>query len=43
MVILADLMDRVASAPDDEANLKKVREEVLELCRAFPLYGGWEL
>jgi len=43
MAVLADLMDRVASAPDDEVNLKKVKEEVLELCRAFPLYGGWEL
>jgi len=43
MAVLADLMDRVASAPDDEVNLKKVKEEVLELCRAFPLYGGWGL
>ena len=43
MAVLVDLMDRVASAPDDEVNLKKVKEEVLELCRAFPLYGGWEL
>jgi len=40
---LADWMDQVASSIDDEKTLKRVREEVRELCREFPLYGGYEL
>jgi len=40
---LADWMDQVASKPDDEKTLKRVREEVRELCREFPLYGEYEL
>jgi glycine hydroxymethyltransferase len=40
---LADWMDQVASKPDDEKTLKRVREEVRALCREFPLYGEYEL
>jgi glycine hydroxymethyltransferase len=40
---LADWMDQVASKPDDEKTLKRVREEVRELCREFPLYREYEL
>ena len=32
------LMDRILSAPDDEAVQHAVREEVRSLCEAFPLY-----
>jgi len=40
---LADWMDQVASNIDDDKTLKRVREEVRELCREFPLYGGYDL
>jgi len=40
MKVIADWMDRVANAVDDEKALSKVREEVKELCRAFPIYEG---
>ncbi|HOM25286.1 MAG TPA: serine hydroxymethyltransferase, partial [Thermosynergistes sp.] len=40
MKVIADWMDRVANAVDDEKVLSKVREEVKELCRAFPIYEG---
>ncbi len=40
---LADWMDQVASKPDDEKTLKRVREEVRQLCQEFPLYGEYEL
>jgi glycine hydroxymethyltransferase len=31
---------RVVAAPHNEAGLAAVREEVLALCRRFPIYGG---
>jgi glycine hydroxymethyltransferase len=40
MKVIADWMDRVANAVDDEKALSKVREEVKEFCRAFPIYEG---
>jgi glycine hydroxymethyltransferase len=40
MKVIADWMDRVANAVDDEKALSKVREEVKELCLAFPIYEG---
>jgi glycine hydroxymethyltransferase len=36
---IADLIDQVLSAPDDEAVAKKVREEVHAMTEKFPLYG----
>jgi glycine hydroxymethyltransferase len=35
---IVTLIDRVLSAPEDEAVRKSVREEVHELCRQYPLY-----
>ena len=39
MKIIADLIARVLTHPDDEAIIGAVLSEVQELCRAFPLYG----
>jgi glycine hydroxymethyltransferase len=39
MVRLADWMDRVVSAPTDEALLARVANEVKELCAHFPAPG----
>src|SRR5690606_34630364 len=38
MDVIADLITRVLAAPDDEAVITKVKEEVEALCRRFPLY-----
>lgn len=35
---IAELIDRVLSNIEDENNIQKVRNEVNELCEAFPLY-----
>jgi glycine hydroxymethyltransferase len=40
MKVIADWMDRVANAIDDEKALLKVKGEVKELCRTFPIYEG---
>jgi len=36
---LADLIADVLDAPNDEANIAKVRASVTEMCRKFPVYG----
>jgi glycine hydroxymethyltransferase len=36
---LAEFMDRVVRAPDDEALLGKIASEVKELCASFPPPG----
>ncbi len=38
MVQVADWIADVLEAPDDEDRQKEIRDEVLELCGAFPLY-----
>jgi len=38
MLRIAEWIDRVLRAPADESVLKRVREEVRELCQAFPVY-----
>ncbi len=38
MAAVAALMGRALDAPDDEAVLGRIRSEVKELCRQFPLY-----
>lgn len=38
MDIVAELIDRTLSHPDDEAEKERVRKEVKELVRFFPLY-----
>jgi glycine hydroxymethyltransferase len=38
MRTIAGWISRVLEAPADEARLASVRGEVLELCKAFPLY-----
>ena len=40
MVRIAALIDEVLSHPDDESRRERVRGEVQELCRAFPVYAG---
>ena len=37
MTVIAELIDRVLTTPDD-ATITKVRNDVLELTRGFPLY-----
>lgn len=43
MRTLAKWIDDVASSMDDEKVLSRVRSEVLDLCRKFPLYKGYEV
>jgi len=38
MLRIAEWIDRVLRAPADDSVLKRVREEVRELCQAFPVY-----
>ena len=38
MIEIADLIGKAMENPDDEAHLAAIRDEVLELCRGFPLY-----
>jgi glycine hydroxymethyltransferase len=40
MRAVAALIGRALDAPGDDAALAKVRGEVKELCRRFPLYEG---
>ncbi len=40
MAVVAALIGRVLDAKDDAAALARVRGEVLDLCRQFPLYRG---
>jgi len=40
MDVIAELIDRVVSNPNDEKNLAQVREEVKTLTSKFPLYEG---
>jgi glycine hydroxymethyltransferase len=41
MRAIAELIDRVIAAPDDEQVASTVRGEVREMCSRFPLYGEW--
>ena len=38
MDVIGDLINRVLSAPDDDAIASSVRDDVKSLCRTFPLY-----
>jgi glycine hydroxymethyltransferase len=40
MKAVAALIGRALDAPGDEKSLARVRGDVLELCRRFPLYPG---
>ena len=40
MAQIAALIDEVLSHPDDESRRERVRGEVRELCRQFPIYAG---
>jgi glycine hydroxymethyltransferase len=42
MAKIAEWIERVAKDPQDEAGLARIKDEVLELCRAFPLYPDFE-
>lgn len=39
---IAAWIERVAKSPEDEAELARIKAEVMELCRTFPLYRGFE-
>jgi glycine hydroxymethyltransferase len=40
MDLIADLIQRVLSAPDDRRVRKYVRDQTLDLCDTFPIYSG---
>jgi glycine hydroxymethyltransferase len=40
MDLIADMIDRVLTSPDDRRVRKFVREQTLDLCDAFPIYSG---
>ncbi len=42
MARIAAWIERVAKNPEDEEELARVKAEAMELCRAFPLYEGFE-
>ena len=39
---IAEWIGRVARNPEDEAELARIKSEVVDLCKAFPLYPGFE-
>lgn len=39
MVLVAELIDKVLSAPDDEKVIAEVREKVNETMKAYPLFA----
>jgi len=41
MVQVANWIDKVLMSPDDEAGIDKVRGEVNEFMKQFPLYPEW--
>ena len=40
MKIIAKLIDKTLKNPNDESNLKQVKNEVVELCSSYPRYTG---
>ena len=42
MVKIAEWVERVARNPEDEAEIARIKAEIAELCRAFPLYPDFE-
>lgn len=40
---IAAWIERVAKKPEDEAELARIKDEVRDLCGAFPLYRGFEV
>jgi glycine hydroxymethyltransferase len=42
MAKIASWIGRVAKSPEDETELARIKAEVLELCKAFPLYGDFK-
>jgi glycine/serine hydroxymethyltransferase len=38
MTKIADFIDAVLNAPEDNDNLMHVKNDVIELCKDFPLY-----
>ncbi len=42
MAKIASWIERVAKSPEDETELARIKAEVLELCKAFPLYGDFQ-
>lgn len=42
MVKIAEWVGRVARNPEDEAEISRIKAEIAELCKAFPLYPDFE-
>jgi len=42
MVKIAEWVGRVARNPEDEAEISRIKREIAELCKAFPLYPDFE-
>lgn len=42
MVKIAEWVGRVARNPEDEAEISRIKGEIAELCKAFPLYPDFE-
>ncbi len=42
MVRVAGWIERVVRNPEDETELARIRGEAMDLCKAFPLYPGFE-
>jgi glycine hydroxymethyltransferase len=42
MVKIAEWVGRVARNPEDEAEIARIKGEIAELCKAFPLYPDFE-
>jgi glycine hydroxymethyltransferase len=42
MVKIAEWIGRVARNPEDEAEISRIKAEIAELCKAFPLYPDFE-
>jgi len=42
MVKIAEWVGRVAGNPEDEAEISRIKREIAELCKAFPLYPDFE-
>jgi len=43
MIQVVDWMDQIIGQPDNETLIQKIRGEVNEYMKAFPLYPGWEI
>lgn len=43
MIQVVDWMDQIICQPDNDSLIQKIRREVNEYMKSFPLYPGWEI